>query len=59
CLYCLYQPPQVALLLIDATAVLHGECSFKNMSWGVDQGIGRFEEELELKSQLRNLIRSI
>uniref|UniRef100_A0A8D1VPX1 Immediate early response 3-interacting protein 1 n=1 Tax=Sus scrofa TaxID=9823 RepID=A0A8D1VPX1_PIG len=50
---------QVALLVINAIIVLHGEPVFKNTGQGVDQGMGRYCKELEMKSQLIKLVRSI
>ena len=47
---------QAALLCVNTIAVLHEEHFLKNISWGTDQGIGRFREEPGIKSQLINLI---
>ncbi|NXT26180.1 IR3IP protein, partial [Syrrhaptes paradoxus] len=57
--FTLYSLLQVALLLLNAIAVLHEERFLRQVGWGCDQGIGGFGEEPGIKAQLTNLIRSV
>ncbi|XP_064900905.1 immediate early response 3-interacting protein 1-like [Columba livia] len=57
--FTLYSLLQASLLIVNAVAVLHEERFLRHVGWGSDQGIGGFGEELGIKAQLMNLIRSV
>ncbi|OPJ79345.1 immediate early response 3-interacting protein 1-like [Patagioenas fasciata] len=57
--FTLYSLLQASLLIVNAVAVLHEERFLRHVGWGSDQGIGGFGEELGIKAQLTNLIRSV
>ncbi|MED6294363.1 Immediate early response 3-interacting protein 1 [Characodon lateralis] len=49
----------IAILCINAVAVLHEERFLSKIGWGVDQSVGGFGDEPGIKVQLMNLIRSV
>ncbi|KAM6985294.1 immediate early response 3-interacting protein 1 [Aplochiton taeniatus] len=57
--FTLYSLIQTALLCVNAVAVLHEERFLRKIGWGMEQNVGGFGEDPNIKAQLLTLIRAV
>ncbi|KAL0963281.1 hypothetical protein UPYG_G00352130 [Umbra pygmaea] len=55
----MYALIQTAILCTNAVAVLHEERFLSRIGWGVDQRVGGFGDDPNVKAQILTLIRSV
>uniref|UniRef100_H2M8R8 Immediate early response 3-interacting protein 1 n=1 Tax=Oryzias latipes TaxID=8090 RepID=H2M8R8_ORYLA len=55
----LYSLIQSVILCTNAIAVLHEERFLCKLGWAADQGVGGFGDDLGIKAQIHNLVRSV